>query len=162
MASLQERFPSDPCEHTRCLRSQNRLPIDFGRFSARHGALRQPFRRPVRPWALSGRPWEALGTLLGRTGDAPDRPSKLLGRAGVPPERPGIVLASILGPAEAVKDRFWIGFSMKQHRYDIDMLGSTWHHAGIDVVRSIGQAARVAGSIWWQPFDLTVDDSTNA
>ena len=120
------------------------------------------FGVPVRPWALSGRPWEALGTLLGRTGDAPDRPSKLLGRPGVPPERPGIVLASILGPAEALKDRFWVDFSIKQHRYDIDLLGSTWHQADIDVVRSIGQAARVAGWIWWQPFDLAVDDSTNA
>ena len=99
---------------------------------------------------------------MGRTGDAPDRPSKLLGRPGVLPERPGIILASTLGPAEALKDRFWGDFSIKQHRYDIDMLGSGWHCAGIDVVRSIGQAARVAGWIWWQPFDLAVDDSTNA
>ena len=62
----------------------------------------------------------------------------------------------------AIFDRFWVDFSIKQHRYDIDLLGSTWHQADIDVVRSIGQAARVAGSIWWQPFDLAVDDSTNA
>ena len=96
---------------------------------------------PVRPWALSGRPWEALGTLLGRTGDAPDRPSKLLGRPGVPPERPGIVLASILGLAEVSNDRFLVDFGIKQHRYDIDLLSSTWHRADTDVVCSIGQAA---------------------
>ena len=37
----------------------------------------------------------------------------------------------------SMKDRFWVDFSIKQHRYDIDMLGSTWHQADIDV-RSIG------------------------
>ena len=99
------------------------------------------FGVPVRPWALFGRPWEALGTLLGRTGDAPGRPSKLLGRPGVPPERPGIVLASILGLAEAPNDRFLVDFGIKQHRYDIDLLSSTWHRADTDVVCSIGQAA---------------------
>ena len=97
-----------------------------------------------RSWALLG----PLGTLSGRTGDTPDRPSKPLGRPGVPPEHPGIVLASILGSAEAPKDRFWVHFSIKQHRYDIDLLCSTLHQADIDVVRSIGHAARVAGLIW--------------
>ena len=80
----------------------------------------------------------------------------------MPPERPGIVLALILGPTEASNNRFLVDFGIKQHRYDIDLLGLTWHQADIDVVRSIGHTARVAGSIWWQPFDLAVDDSTNA
>ena len=129
MASLRECFPSDPREHTRCLRSQSRLPIDFGRFSARPGALRRPFWRAGLPlgilWSSPGGSWDAPGA----PGDAPDRPSKLLGRPGVPPERPGIVLALILGPAEAPKDRFWVDLSIKQHRYDIELLGLTWHQA---------------------------------
>ena len=46
------------------------------------------FGVPGRLWALSGHPWGALGTLPGRTADAPDRPLKLLGHPGVALEHP--------------------------------------------------------------------------
>ena len=106
------------------------------------------------------------GRLLGRSRGAPETlqivPRSFLGVLGCRRSAPGSFWHRFWVPPRPRRIDFGSISASSKHRYDIDLLGSTWHRADIDVVRSIGQAARVAGSIWWQPFDLAVDDSTNA
>ena len=140
MASLQERFPSDPREHTRCLRSQSRLPIDFGRFSARPGALRRPFRRAGSPlgtlWSSLGGSWDALGAHRRRSRSSLEAPWASWGAAGAPRDRVDIDFGCRRDPKGSILGRF-------QHPAIIDMTSICWTRLGIELASMwFAQSAR--------------------